>query len=498
MRIAFRVDSSPNIGMGHLMRCLTLANGISRHGFECYFIARDFIGNGAKRVEESKFGLELLSIEGLQLDDTWLGVPYDKDVADTIRVIDQRPIDWLIVDHYNIDHQWEEAIRARFPDLKIMVIDDLVDRKHDCDFLLDQTFGRTYEEYEKLIPKNARVCLGTEHALLRPEFRTLRDQKESLKRKDCHILVTLGGGDNFHPIQVIGEALKSLGARHEFSATVITGDTPEVLLSDYKSLDQDVTLISFSSQMPVEMAKADFVIGAGGGTSWERCCMGLPTVVLTIADNQIEIARILHDKKAGISVKTNVDEIALAVEKMLTDVELRNEMSANAAMLCDGEGVDRVVQEIIVSSLEFKNASLCDAEFIYEARYAGDGSKYYRNSDVPSFESHASWLEQALDNEDMTLVCISLFGRDIAHVRMDKSASKTGEIGICLAQEWRGRGLGQAILHASNLYFSEVGFSKIHAEVHKDNIASASVFNRAGYIYLSTDSDGFMRYLWQV
>ena len=349
MRFAFRVDSSPKIGMGHIMRCLTLANGLRKSGFECYFICRDFAGNGVRHVKDSGFQLELLSNEGVVLNSTWLGVPLQHDVNDTLRVMSAKPVDWLVVDHYDIDKQWEAQVRSGFPAVKVLVIDDLADRAHDCDVLVDQTYGRGSQEYQGLVPQDAKFCLGTDFALLRPQFKELKERyAEQEKSRDsiCHILVTLGGGDNCQPVQVIGKALKKLAQDQSFSVTVITGNTPEKLLADYKDLTGNVEFIGFSSDVENEMAKADFVIGAGGGTSWERCCMGLPTVVLTIADNQIEIARILNDKRAGISVDTNVDEIASAAKTLLVDHSLRLEMSKNAARLCDGNGVARVIGEM--------------------------------------------------------------------------------------------------------------------------------------------------------
>ena len=497
MNFSFRVDSSPIIGMGHLMRCLTLANGLKKRGFECYFICRDFEGNGAQRFIGNDFPLELLSIEGLELNENWLGVPLEKDITDTVDIVAQTPIDWLVIDHYEIDQQWEKEFRAKFPETKIMVIDDLV-RAHDCDLLLDQTYGRTEDEYRPIVSESAQLCLGTEFALLREEFIALRSQvQQKPDNNEPHIFVTLGGGDQGNPLRTIGKALRELAQKYSFSATVITGDVPDEHLSDYKSIGDNIELISFSNDIAAEMVKADFAIGAGGGTSWERCCLGLPTVVLTIADNQIEISRILNEKEASLSVLTVKQEIADAAEKLLSDPTLVAKMSENAASLCDEKGVARVVDNIVASSFEFRVANNSDAKFIYDARYDGDASKFYRNKEVPSFEAHCDWLDRAFDNEDIILLCMSLCGEDVAHVRLDKKIATSGEIGICLAEAWRGRGLGQVVLQAASQYFSSFGFAEIYAELHEVNQPSVNIFSRAGYQYLSTDSEGFMRYLWQ-
>jgi UDP-2,4-diacetamido-2,4,6-trideoxy-beta-L-altropyranose hydrolase len=482
--------------MGHLMRCLTLANGLKKRGFECSFICRDFTENGASRFIGDDFPLELMSIEGLELNDDWLGVPFEKDVKDTINIISKEPVDWLVIDHYQIDQQWQKEFRAKFPNTKIMVIDDLL-RTHECDLLLDQTYGRTADEYRLLVPENTTFCLGAEFALLREEFRSLRAERGKIDNNTRHILVTLGGGNHGKPLRVIGKALRELSKKHKFTATVITGDVAELYLDDFKALGQNIELVSFSNNIAAEMNKADLVIGAGGGTSWERCCLGLPTVVLTIADNQTEIAKILNEKEAGISVATEQDDIAAAVEKLLTDSALFSKMSKNAASLCDGKGVSRIINSILGSSLYVRDANIDDARFIYAARYAADASRFYRNKEMPTFDAHVAWLDKAFQSEDILLSCVSLSGLDVAHVKLDKNSPTSGEIGICLAEDWRGRGLGQVILEAANRYFSDLGIFEIHAEVHEGNSASANIFERAGYKYLSTDSEGYMRYSWQ-
>lgn len=346
MRFSFRVDSSSIIGMGHLMRCLTLANGLKERGCECYFICRDFVGNGAKRFIGNDFPLELLSVVGLELSDDWLGVPLEKDLNDTVEIVSQKPIDWLVIDHYEIDQRWEKEFRAKFPETRIMVIDDLL-RNHDCDLLLDQTYGRTADEYRPLVPQSAQLCLGTKFALIREEFAALREKThKKFGNTDCHILVTLGGGDQGKPLRIIGEALRELAEKYSFSATVITGDVPNEHLTDYKSIGDNIELISFSNDIAAEMAKADFAIGAGGGTSWERCCLGLPTVVLTIADNQIEAVGILSRENAIVAVNTNVDDVLSNAEALLTDKTLRSKISKNALKLCDGNGMVRLIDLI--------------------------------------------------------------------------------------------------------------------------------------------------------
>jgi len=503
MRFVFRVDSSPTIGTGHLIRCLTLAGCLREYGFECLFICRDFDGANFDRVLEKGFALKRLPASSLENNETWLGMAAGKDVLETVQAIDNVSPDWLVVDHYAIGEQWESKIRKLLPDTKILVIDDLADRKHNCEILIDQTFARDAADYKPLVGLQARLLLGTRFALLRPEFRKIREGAAHAKYEPGvvrHILVTLGGGDISKPLTVIGEALLKLSKTHDFSATVFYGKTHKSLLEPYDKMGSRIKLLEYSDDMANEMAKADFAIGAGGGTSWERCCVGLPTLVLTLADNQREIARILTETGAGVSVDLAVDDVHDAAKTLLDQPSLLLQMGQKARALCDGRGVSRVMREIADLSLDICLTGLDDARFVFDARYSDNGSRYYRNPDVPDYESHVTWLKSALSSPDRRLINISFGDTSIAHARLDHDSANVaqGEIGICMAPEWRTKGMGLPVLKAATNYFSRHGSSRINAEIHEKNIASATIFEQAGYVHVSTDNDGFMRYSWQV
>jgi len=502
MRFAFRVDSSPTIGTGHLIRCLTLADCLHKSGFECLFICRDFQGADFERVAEKGFELKRLPASSLENNETWLGMTAEKDVLETLEAFGETPPDWLIVDHYAIDAQWEKQVRREVPNTRILVIDDLADRQHDCEILLDQTFGRGSAAYTSLVGLQTRLLLGTGFALLRPEFRKIREEAVTAKQiSDAarHILVILGGSDISQPLTVIGEALLKLSRTHEFSATVFCGKTDKAALKPYLDIGERIELLEYSDDVANEMARADFAIGAGGGTSWERCCVGLPTLVLTLADNQREISRILCETGAGLSVDIAVDDIHDASRDLLEDTPRLLEMGRKAMDLCDGRGVSRVMREIVDVSLDISPSAVDDARFIFDARYSDNGSRYYRNPDIPHYESHVDWLEKALSSPDRTLITLSFGGVRIAHARLDQDTADVvrGEIGICMAPEWRGKGMGLPVLKVATDYFVQHGSTIINAEVHKDNAASAVIFEQVGYVHVSTDNDGFMRYSWQ-
>ncbi|NDH50036.1 MAG: UDP-2,4-diacetamido-2,4,6-trideoxy-beta-L-altropyranose hydrolase, partial [Proteobacteria bacterium] len=188
MKAFFRVDASLEIGTGHVMRCLTLAHTLQDYGIENEFLCRKLDGNLINKIQNEGFKVHELDNahknngkDGLE-HSHWLKTTQQNDAEDCIKIIESKGVDWLIVDHYALDSQWEIALKPFTK--KMLVIDDLADRAHDCNILLDQNFSRTHQEYEPLVTKECRLLLGTKYALLRPEFLNFRGK--SLKRRSKH------------------------------------------------------------------------------------------------------------------------------------------------------------------------------------------------------------------------------------------------------------------------------------------------------------------------
>lgn len=293
MNIIFRVDSSLQIGTGHLMRCLTLAKRYKQQA-AVYFIMRDLEGNLSELIKEN--GFEIISLPKTKHDDSlqgyekWLTVKQTIDVQQTINaVINLLPIDLLVIDHYAIDEVWERKFRPYVA--KIMVIDDLANRKHDCDILLDQNFYLNKDKrYRGLVPESCELLLGFEYALLREEFYEI---KKHLRKRDGivrNILVFYGGSD------LTNETMKALCAvtvlnRTDIQINVVVGaSNPHKV--EIEKLCAKYSYIQYHCQvdnMAEFMNQADLMLGAGGSTTWERLYLELPAIVTAIADNQIQI-----------------------------------------------------------------------------------------------------------------------------------------------------------------------------------------------------------------
>lgn len=360
LKVAFRADASVEIGAGHVMRCLALADGLRLHGAECHFICRDHDGQMGKRISDRGHDVSLLPAtvgkvaeSGDATYASWLGCGWEEDARQTASVLVHMPLDWLVVDHYAIDWRWEAALRGSTQ--RLMAIDDLADRRHEVDLLLDQNLGRDTAHYDNLVPEGARCLVGPAYALLRPEFHGLRSY--SLLRRNGappqRVLISLGGMDSGNVTGRVLEALAVAGLPPEARVIVVLGRSAPWL--------DAVAELAFRMPFPCElrvdiddmarqMAEADLAIGAAGGSSWERCALGLPSVMMTLAENQREIAAALQNAGAAISVADgDTKTLGRVVRALLDDRQGMRRISAAASMQCDGLGVGRVVTEMLAN-----------------------------------------------------------------------------------------------------------------------------------------------------
>ncbi|MCD1636357.1 UDP-2,4-diacetamido-2,4,6-trideoxy-beta-L-altropyranose hydrolase [Martelella mediterranea] len=353
MTIAFRADASLSIGTGHVMRCLTLARDLRARGATCRFVTRALPGHLAAQIEAAGFGLALLPAgtgpapEAPPAHAAWACVDWATDAAETRAALDDRP-DWLVMDHYAFDARWQRAVRPEGS--KLMVIDDLADRPHDCDMLLDQNLGHDAHDYDGLVPEHCICLTGPRHALLRPEFAQTRASAlaERVRRGLRHLLINMGGVDLLDATSQVLRAVKGADLPEDLRITVVMGARAPAL-DHVRALARDMPrpteIAADVTDMAARMASADLAIGAAGSTTWERCALGLPTIIVEIADNQAGIARALSDAGAALYPgPLNVPEFAQNLQAALAAAPSQlGKMSDRAADICDGNGAARVV-----------------------------------------------------------------------------------------------------------------------------------------------------------
>ena len=365
MKIVFRCDASIQMGTGHVMRCLTLADALAEQGAECHFICREHSGHLLDMIRQrGHIGYGLPLKNELHPDDkseprlahaNWLGGTQWHDAELCSEILKTVQPDWLVVDHYALDIRWESQLRPYCK--KLMVIDDLADRQHDCDILLDQTFGRDPHDYLQWTPAGCQLLCGSHYALLRPEFSQWREY--SLKRRESgqlkHVLVNLGGVDKDNLTTQLLKALQKTSLPSDCKITVVMGSTAPWVdaVEEQAALMQWPTEVKRGvSNMAELMANSDLAIGAAGSTSWERCCLGLPSIILCTAENQIKVIDMLTE--AGVSVLLLPEEIedhsskSLNSKLMIINSKL-SEFISNSIKVSDGLGSYNVVHAIVES-----------------------------------------------------------------------------------------------------------------------------------------------------
>lgn len=355
MKAVFRVDSSTEMGTGHLMRCLTLAGALKDRGINCEFISRKLPGNLIDLVAPMGFDIHCLAQPqgGFETACTsphtaWLGVPWDEDARQTATILEGIKPNWLIVDHYALDEKWERAVSGHAG--KLMVIDDLADRSHCCHVLLDQNLGRKVKDYSGKVDEQCRLMVGPSYVLLRDEFSRFR--KASLCRRKGQlgrVLVTLGGADKDNVTSEVMAALEASSLADDTTVDVVVGGaSPHYqAISELASQSRLNVEVSVNvNDMAQRMANADVAIGAAGGTTWERFCMGLPALLVCLAENQGHFLRPLVGTGAIrlASIQDLKVDIAKFIDEIQVNSEMLKQMSKNASEIVDGEGAGRVVE----------------------------------------------------------------------------------------------------------------------------------------------------------
>lgn len=496
MKVVFRADASLEIGTGHVRRCLTLAQALREKGAQCRFICREFPGHLIDTLRQR--GFEVLSLpyrpdwqasEREPAHAAWLGADWKTDAEQTLAAIGGEAVDWLIVDHYGIDARWEAALRPLAK--KILVIDDLADRPHDCDLLLDQNLVADMERrYDGRLPEHCGRLLGPEYALLQPQYAELHPRVPPREGPINRLLIYFGGADADNLTGMTLAAFARLG-RDDIALDVVinpTGPHAEAIRRQAAGCAW-ITLHEDLPSLAPLLVKADLAIGAGGATSWERCCLGLPALVVTIAENQKAIAKEL-DRQGLIRWLGHKDEIdAAALAEALAgilDTGLAPEWSERCRRLVDGRGVERVAGFLTLgpqTTLKARRARLDDEAMIL--RWANDPVTR-RNAFNPAridAATHHAWFRQKLrDIENCRLYVIETdAGLPIGQVRFERDED-VWEIHYAIDPYARQRRLGKPLLEAALLALrKEVKGALLLGRVKEDNLPSRRVFESLGF-----------------
>lgn len=357
--VLLRADSSERIGTGHVARCLALASALRRRGADCRFVSRSHLGHRNDLIRAQGFQVAELPRTGqrspavaITAHDDWLDCDWRSDARQTASAWPGLHADWLVVDHYALEANWERNLRESAGHM--LVIDDLADRQHVCDVLLDQNLGRNAEDYADRVETSCQLLLGPQFALLREEF--AREREASLRRRQspalARLLVTMGGVDAGNATGTVLEALLTCSRLPDSLEIVVVMGSGSPKLSELQVI---AARLPWRTQVLVDvgnmaelMRGSDLIIGAAGGTAWERCCLGVPTIAVSLARNQRGILSALQGAGAVLALEIEGQpdrSFAVALTEALSltsDPGKLRLLSERAAALVDGQGAERV------------------------------------------------------------------------------------------------------------------------------------------------------------
>ena len=327
-RILFVCNAGPAVGGGHVMRSLTLAGALSDLGATCTFLAPPSVANVLDAFAPEASRAPAAST-----------TPADLAPA-AVRV----EADALVFDHYDLAASDHDAMAGGRP---VLVIDDLADRPLGADMVLDSGPARRAMDYAGLVPAHAQVLTGPMTAPVRPEFAALRP--EALARRGGpvrRVQVALGLTDVGGVTGRVVEALRPVLGRVALDV-VVGGQAPSLeSLRRIAAADSRVRLHVDAQDMARLTLEADLAVGAAGSTTWERCVLGLPSVLIQLARNQIQAASFMKETGAALTIDLSSEsfmaDLTCAIQTLLADDALRADLSARSAALCDGRGAERV------------------------------------------------------------------------------------------------------------------------------------------------------------
>lgn len=497
MHIVFRVDASIQIGSGHVMRCLTLANALKNEWVDCTFICREHNGNMLTFIQSKGHRAVALPTKETkpilakqhpcQKYQSWLDTTVDEDAQQTIKAIQSQTTDepeWLIIDHYALDDVWEKLLRPYCK--KIMVIDDLADRQHDCDLLLDQTFGRDELDYQALVPEHCTILTGSYYALLRPEFAQWREY--SLQRRKHsqlkQLLITLGGMDKDNVTEQVLTALANSDLPYDCKIIIIMGgNSPwlENIKTKSSQLPWATEVLTNVSNMAELMVHSDLCIGAAGSTTWERCCLGLPTITLVLAENQQKIAHELA-KKNITYVTHHTEEILDVLKIILTNVfsELSIKIEKSSS-ICDGSGTMKIYGHLFGGTV-VRRMKVSDLSLVRRWRNHPSIRACMFNQNEINRDEHEQWFINKSRRKNQHLLIFENQGIPQGVISFNIKENLEADWGFYKAPE-SPKGTGKLLgNHALDYAFQKIGLIKIHAQVIQNNHSSLKFHAKMGFI----------------
>lgn len=468
MRVLLRADASPTAGTGHVMRSLALADALADRGHIVSLASAELPGGVASHVAAR--GLDVIALDA------------ELDAAELTRVASSGGFAWIVLDGYGFEAGYVGAARRV---ARTIVIDDhaALDR-YDADIVLNQNAHASRAAYGTR-SGDARLLIGPRFALLRREFAAYRDVEPAIRDDASHVLVTLGGADPARATERVVRALAGQPGDRTVTVVIGAGNVHGDAVAELAS-SAGFEVVRGSTDMPALMAAADLAIAAAGSTAWELAFMGLPSLVVVIAPNQVDVAASLQRlgcaRSLGPMEAIDDERIGAEVSALAADAGARRRMAAIGRSLVDGRGAERVVRAMEAAGVVLRAATPADARRLFDwANDPATRAASFAPEPIP-WETHRAWLARRLDDADTLLFVAHSDGVPVGQVRFDRASDDEAVVSVSIAPEARGRGLSPAVIDAgSREAFARWPVRRIRAEIRAANGASLAAFTDAGF-----------------
>lgn len=486
-RVAIRVDASARMGTGHLKRCLSLAQALAQAGAQTRFVCRPLDPVARQLLAAADVAVHWLPaapgdfVPGADAPPhaSWAGLAQDQDAEETRQALDGWSPDWVVVDHYAFDARWHRAVRNALG-CRLLVIDDTADRALDADVLLDHNWHADHlVKYAGRLWREPVWLCGPRFALLSTAYQ--RAPRHAVHDTVRSIGIFMGGTDPG------GASVRALAACRQAGfngpvEVVSTSANPHLPAVQHAcESDPAATLTLDQPDLAAFFARHDLQIGAGGGATWERCCIGAPSIGLAVAVNQSAVVPAL----AGLGALRAADEESLpqVLRDLIADAAARRALSATASALVDGRGAQRVALALLGEGLLLRPALAADARLLHGWRNHPAVRAVSATQHPIAFEDHQRWLQGVLSNPDRRLFVGQVGTLAVGSVRFDPLGEHRFEVSIYLDPGLQGLGLGQRMLATGEqvLGREHAGHLTIEAQVQPGNTASQRLFVAAGY-----------------
>jgi UDP-2,4-diacetamido-2,4,6-trideoxy-beta-L-altropyranose hydrolase len=473
--LLIRADATSELGAGHVMRCLALAQAWRDAGGRALFAMAQAPPAIKQRLRAESCEVVYISAQPGS----------EEDGRETLRLAQEHKADWVAVDGYQFGSDYQRNLKAA--GFKVFFVDDYGHSEH---YYADVVLNQNVSADEKLYQNReayTRLLMGTKYCLLRREFTAWREWERDIPKVGRRVLITMGGAD---PQNVTGRVMQGLGLvqRGDLEATIVVGGSnPHFEALQSAAGHKGIALSRDATNMAELMAKADIAISAAGSTCWELCLLGLPALSIDVADNQKAVARELDRRGCAIHLgnaeDVTVAKIASESEKLLGSQELRLTLSQRSRELVDGCGAQRVASILRGDGgLRLRPAREEDAPMLWE--WANDPvvrTASFSPACIP-WEDHVAWFAEKLRSK----LCLMLIAEDgdtpTGQIRFDSRPDGAFEVDVSIASAKRGQGFASELISLGVQWFlSKKRGARFHAFVRPENRASVRAFERADF-----------------